>query len=96
MDLAEVDPKGLVRESYRMDGITGAECRSIFVDWALSLPLGQDQPAAVRALLAVYAPDAPGHPMTEVLTGGLISAEDPARRGGRAGRFAKKDTITDC
>ena len=90
MDLIEVDPKGLVRESYRMDGITGAECRSIFVDWALSLPLGQDQPAAVRALLAAYGSAAPGHPMTAVLTGGLQSAPEPARRGGRAGRFSAK------
>jgi hypothetical protein len=32
--LKEADPKGLVRESYRIEGITLGECRSIFVDWA--------------------------------------------------------------
>ena len=35
MELAEADPKGLVRESYQIDGITVGECRSIFLDWAL-------------------------------------------------------------
>ena len=28
------DPKGLIRESYRMEGIGPAECRSNFLDWA--------------------------------------------------------------
>ena len=37
-----LDPKGLIREAYRIDGITAGECRSIFLDWALSLPDGQD------------------------------------------------------
>jgi hypothetical protein len=32
-----LDPKGLIREAFRIDGITDAECRSIFVDWALSV-----------------------------------------------------------
>ena len=36
------DPKGLIREAYSIDGITKAECRSIFLDWALSLPLEND------------------------------------------------------
>ena len=47
--LEEADPKGLVRESYRIDGITPGECRSIFVDWALSLPVGRSTPDALRA-----------------------------------------------
>ena len=33
-----LDPKGLIRESYRIEGITEGECRSVFLDWALSLP----------------------------------------------------------
>jgi hypothetical protein len=44
MDLAEADPKGLVRESYRIEGITPGECRSIFMDWALSIPVGRPVP----------------------------------------------------
>ena len=31
------DPKGLIADAYRIDGIDKAECRSIFLDWALSL-----------------------------------------------------------
>ena len=40
MRLEEADPKGLIRESYRIEGIEAPECRSIFLDWAISLPPG--------------------------------------------------------
>lgn len=86
MDLGEADPKGLVRESYRIEGITASECRSIFVDWALSLPAGVGFADRARLLLSVYGADAPGHPMTGVLTEALASPEEPRRRGGRAAR----------
>ena len=33
-----LDPKGLIAESYRIEGISAEQCRSIFVDWALSMP----------------------------------------------------------
>lgn len=82
------DPKGLVREAYRIEGIGPAECRSIFIDWALSLPVGADTVAALASLIARHA-EAPDHPMTAVLREGLSrSAEAPRRRGGRAGRHA--------
>ena len=74
------DPKGLIREAYRIEGITGPECRSIFLDWALSLPTEVDTHGAIQRLLA-RAPD-PAHPMTEVLTEGLKTMEAPRRRGG--------------
>jgi hypothetical protein len=48
------DPKGLMREAYRIDGITGGECRTIFLDWALSLPDGRRQPHVIPHLLARY------------------------------------------
>ncbi len=86
MELAEADPKGLVRESYRIDGITAGECRSIFLDWALSLKVGQDEPAALNRLIAEYVAANPGHPMNEVLQQGLAPPEPPRRRGGRMGR----------
>lgn len=88
MDLMQADPKGLIRESYRIDGITIGECRSIFLDWALSLAAGTDQAEAMRAALAGYG-GAPDHPMSQVLAEGLTrAAGTPARRGGRAGRLA--------
>lgn len=88
MDLAEADPKGLVRESYRIEGITPGECRSIFIDWALSLPAGALVPRAVERLLSTYGATAPEHPMTEVLRQALATPDAPRRRGGRAGRMA--------
>lgn len=86
LDLKEADPKGLVRESYRIDGITLGECRSIFMDWALSVPLTIDTPDALRSLLAEYGPANQGHPMTSVLTEALTTPPKPRRRGGRIGR----------
>ena len=85
---APTDPKGLIRESYRIAGISPGECRSIFMDWALSVPMDSDHPELIRALLATYAPDAPDHPMTLVLHEGLTTPARARRRGGRAGRLA--------
>ncbi|MCL4189926.1 MAG: hypothetical protein KJZ85_20195, partial [Rhodobacteraceae bacterium] len=65
------DPKGLVREAYAIPGIGASECRSILVDWALSLPDGADAAAAAAALLARHGARAPDHPMTAVLVAGL-------------------------
>jgi len=79
------DPKGLVRESYAIEGITEPECRSIFLDWALSLPADADPRPHVLALLQRH--DAEGHPMTGVLRAALDAADAPRRRGGRYGRI---------
>ena len=86
MELAEADPKGLVRESYRIEGITAGECRSIFMDWALSIPVGAPVPEAVRVLIATYGAPNPDHPMTAVLHAALSAPDTPRRRGGRAAR----------
>lgn len=76
------DHKGLIRESYRIDGITEGECRSIFLDWALSVPADQDSREWIAALLDHYKPAHPDHPMTSVLTQGLEASQAPRRRGG--------------
>lgn len=76
------DPKGLIHEAYRIDGITEAECRTIFLDWALSQT--GDPAEIIPRLLAAH--DAPDHPMTRVLRDGLAA---PARRGRRGGRAAR-------
>ncbi len=77
-----LDPKGLIFEAYRIDGITKSECRSIFLDWALSLPGEGDSRAGLEALLIRYGGANPDHPMTEVMTEGLTAADRPRRRGG--------------
>lgn len=81
-ETSPIDPKGLIRESYRIDGITPGECRSIFLDWALSLPGGPDTAPALRGLLEQYGADWPDHPMTQVLRDGLTGIATPRRRGG--------------
>ncbi len=86
MDLTLADPKGLVRESYAIDGITEAECKSIFIDWALSLKAGVDPTEALRVLIALYGPGRDDHPMTGILTQALTAPTSPKRRGGRMGR----------
>lgn len=82
MERNENDPKGLIREAYRIEGITLGECRSIFLDWALSLPAQADNATALEALIAAHGTDAPDHPMTQVMREGLTTAETPRRRGG--------------
>lgn len=89
--LSQVDPKNLIRESFRIEGIGVAECRSIFVDWALSLPAEIEPVAALRLLLDHYAPKAAagtaGHPMIAVLVeGATTTGAVPRRRGGAARR----------
>lgn len=91
MKLKEADPKGLVRESYAIEGITLGECRSIFLDWALSLRDGTRTDDAIRCLLAEYCGRIAGHPMDGVLAEGLAAAPAPGRRGGRAGRRGASD-----
>jgi hypothetical protein len=80
------DPKALVAEAYRIEGIGPAECRSIFMDWALSLPEDVDAADALPVLLERHGARAPDHPMTAVLREGLRGArradDRPARRGG--------------
>lgn len=88
MDLTVADPKGLIREGYAIEGISLGECRSIFLDWALSLGAGTDPREALRVLIAHYPPGAPDHPMNAVLTAGLVDPQSPMRRGGRAARIA--------
>ena len=90
MRVEEADPKGLVRESYAIEGISYGECRSIFMDWALSVPLGIDTPDAVRSLLAHYGAGVPEHPMSKVLVEALVPGEPPRRRGGRGKRVEGK------
>jgi len=87
MDLNSIDRKGLMREAYRIDGITYGECRSIFLDWALNLPDGQDSRSAISHLLDAYSDMPADHPMTSVLREGLADQPDARRRGGRKARL---------
>ncbi len=83
----DYDPRGLIRESYRIENITAPECRAIFLDWAMGRPEAPDESAQITALLDFYGADKADHPMTEVLRAGLAGAAAPqGRRGGRSAR----------
>ena len=79
------DRRGLIHEGFQMD-IGAAECRSIFLDWALGLKDG-DPSAHLPSLLAHYEPEYPNHPMTAVLREGLEASIRPPKRRGRASRY---------
>ncbi|MBY5988902.1 hypothetical protein [Roseovarius atlanticus] len=81
-----LDPKGLIREAYRIEGITPGECRSIFLDWALSVDGEGDNRARLERLLERHGDAGPDHPMTSVLREGLQSSQTPKRRGGARAR----------
>lgn len=87
MDPDEIDRTGLISESYRIAGIKAAECRSIFLDWALKLAPEIDPKAAISALIETYGTEFPAHPMTSVLLDGLGDVAETGRRGGRRGRL---------
>lgn len=66
-----LDPRGLIRESFRMEGLGPEDCRAIFFDWALGLPEDADSSALIAALLERYADQPAEHPMLAVLREGL-------------------------
>lgn len=78
-DLA-CDPRGLIYESYRIEGIDEVSCRPIFLDWALGVPAEEDTVAHIKTMLDYYAPDWPDHPMTGILRAGLEKMSAPQRR----------------
>lgn len=87
-DLSRADPKGLIRESYQIAGISEDQCRSIFLDWALSLPEDLPVTRAAARLVMVYGTGADAHPMTALLYQALAGPPEPRpmRRGGAMGR----------
>ena len=84
----KADPRGLIREAFRIDGITEAECRSIFLDWAIGVPAGDDTKNYIRDLLERHSAAGP-HPMITVLEAGLAEPTVQGRRGGRRGRVGQ-------
>ncbi|MEL6197504.1 MAG: hypothetical protein AAFT19_06630 [Pseudomonadota bacterium] len=79
-----LDPRGLILEAYAIEGIVEADCRSIFFDWAMGLPVGTDPAAAAEAVRLAYAgPD--DHPMTALLL--EASTRGPGGRPSRRRRL---------
>ena len=78
------DPRGLIADAYRMEGISMPECRSIFLDWALEPRDAGEIRAASARLFETYVKEFPQHPMTSILQESIAElAGPPQRRGGR-------------
>lgn len=88
-DLA-CDPRGMISEAYRIDGISEPECRAIFFDWALGVPEGEDSVAHIRALYRYYLKSHPNHPMTNILKDGSMRSTLKSQRRGRRARVEKE------
>lgn len=93
-DIDAADPRGLIRESYRIEGIGEGECRAIFLDWALNVPAQDDTLRLIRRLLGYHGQIAPDHPMTETLKAALAAPPKAERRGGRKGRLTGPEDKT--
>ena len=78
-----VDPRGLIFEAYRIDGIAPKDCRTILLDWALGMPDGSAYSDALRKLHMMYSDEHPDHPMTAVIEEGLVNSGDRKRKRGR-------------
>ena len=95
MKVDDVDPKGLIREGYRIEGITSPECKTIFFDWAIQVPETADRAAHIAFCISHYGAGQPDHPMTAVLQAALAPAPERIRRGGRAGRVTPEGQRRD-
>lgn len=84
-----LDPKGLIKEAYQIDGITIPECRSIFLDWALSYHGVSAK--GISGLLDRHGHEPEDHPMTVILREGMQIPNAPRRRGGRRARVEQND-----
>ena len=78
------DPRGVIFEAYRIEGITGPDCRSIFFDWALGLKVELDPIVEINILYDAYSADNPNHPMNVVLQEGLKNFRSQPKRRLRA------------
>lgn len=77
------DPRALIAEAFRIEGLAVGDARSIFFDWALGLPAGQDAAAAAARLLVLHAGQPAAHPMTALLREAAAAAgggDRPRRR----------------
>lgn len=82
----DIDPRGMIYEAYRIEGVSVEECRMIFLDWAMHTPQG-DMKAYLQELLVEYETGNAEHPMTQVIKDGLITSKTAGkRRGGRSAR----------
>jgi len=80
------DPRDLIHEAFRIEGIGPEACRAIFFDWAMGLDAGVDVVAAAQTLHADLGSLHPGHPMTALLAEAATGLTPSRGRSGRRRR----------
>ena len=88
------DPRGLIREAFRIDGIGAEDCRAIFFDWVMGLKPGEDVRAHADALRGLYADQPSDHPMHALLSD-AAKAPGQSQRGRRRRRSDRSDGAGD-
>ncbi len=82
------DPRDLIHDAYRIEGIAVEECRAIFFDWAIGLGSEVDPMLAAKTLHTDLAAENPDHPMTALLAEASHgSSQRPGRKGRRRSRY---------
>ena len=76
----DYDPKKLISESFKINGISDVECRSIFFGWVLDVDSRLDINLAIKTLHEKYSLSNPTHPMTKVLLEGLSGGDRAKKR----------------
>ena len=77
------DPRGLIEESYNIEGISDADARGIFFDWAMR-DAGDAPIEAMKKLYDHFGQSDAHHPMSKILREGIErEGQDSKRRGRR-------------
>jgi len=83
MNSSSLDPRGVIADAFKIEGISPPECRSIFLDWALEPRKAGELQAAAETLAKQFS-SLPEHPMTALLKEASVGLSGtPKRRGGR-------------
>ena len=77
------DPRGLIADALELEGLSIAEYRSIFLDWALGTEIDSDIRLLARELHAQYVVEHPDHPIVELLANCRDELSPGYRRRGR-------------
>jgi len=80
LEKLECDKRGVIYDAYRIDGIREEECRSIFLDWVMGIPLEEDVSTYITILCDHYTAHYPNHPMTNILKDGNVQKTTARKR----------------
>ncbi len=65
------DPRGLFRDGFAMENLSDSECRTIFLEWAMTLRDDVDMVHSLGVLHAHYQSEYSEHYLFKLITEGL-------------------------